>query len=252
MKDEKGLKEEIALNASKEGVREIIFREGDAAIIEPVIKDVDVVLSGTITSCSELYLKRPKQFEEDRAHIIYSKKPEALSIVLKTNEHKEKPHYNVTGKLELSEEMKNFGIVYGFSQNPKNYSTSDLAKLLRFNKRLFQNESDAFKIIEGLSKFTASVQATVSKIDEQRGNKSGHYDVKVDSSIPMAFSLSMPLFKGKPSKKFDIQICFDVRGVNDIILWLESMDLATLIQEDANKYIDEELEKMKNIVQIEI
>lgn len=252
MKDNKNLKEEISLQAIKEGKTEIIFREGQAEVIEPKIKDVDVNLSGTITSCSEFYKKRVTEFVEIQSHILFSKDPEKLSICLKTNEHKERPHYNITGTLEQSDEMKNFGIAYKFPQRPKGYTIRDLSQILRFNKRLFSNVDDATKIIEGLAKFSASVSATVSQIDEQRGNKSGSYDVKVDSSIPMNFTLLMPLFKGKPARKINIDIQFEVKGVKEIVLWLESTELATFIQEDANKYIEEELEKMSKIVQIEI
>lgn len=246
------LKKKIIEAAEKDGIREIVIREGKASDIIPEIKDQDVTLFGIISSCSEFYKKRPKQFALDRAHIIYSKNPEKLSITLKTNEHKEKPHYSITGKLETSEELNAFGIAYKSSQIPKAYSVADLSKMLRFNKRLFFNAEESNKIIEGLAKFKAKVDATVSSSSDNRGNQSGSFDIKVDSGIPMLFTVIMPLFKGKPARKFIVDILFELKGVKEISLWLESIELANLIQEDANNYINEELKQMSEIVQIEI
>lgn len=230
---------------------EIIWRDGDAPIIIPEIKDIDVNLSGTISSPTEYYKKRKDQFEHDRANVIFSKNPEKLSITLLTNEHKEKPRYKVTGTLEQSEELKMFGIVCKSTQAPKVYTVADLSKLLRFNKRLFVTVDEANKVLEGLMKFRAKIETTVNQIDTERGNKSGSYDIKVDSSIPMAFKLKLPLYKGKPAKEFQVDICFEVKSVKEISLWLESAELATFIQDDANKYIDEELSQMSDIVQFE-
>lgn len=247
-------KESIVLEVLKSNpeIKELIIREGYASEIIPEIKDVDVNLNGTISAPYEFYSKRPKQFQEDRAHILFSKNPEKLYITLKTNEHKEKPHYTVTGTLEQSEEMKIFGIAYKSTQMPKTYTITDLSKILRFNKKLFANVDESQKVIEGITKFRAKVESTVTQIDESRGNKSGSYDIQVDSSIPMNFTLLMPLFKGKSAKKFSVDICFEVKGVKEIVLWLESTELATFIQDDANSYIEEELSKMSSLVQIEM
>lgn len=233
-------------------VKEIIFRDGEASKIIPEIQEVDVNLNGTIKAPSEFYLKRPKQFGEDRAHIIFSKNPEKIFITLKTNENKERPHYTITGKLEQSEEMNSFGIAYKSSQTPKTYTVKDLSQLLRFNKRLFSNVDECNSVIEGLMKFRAKVDSVVTAMDSERGNKSGSYEITVDSSIPLKFSLTMPLFKGMSVKKFNVDICFEVRGAKEIILWLESTELATYIQEDASNFVDSELSIMKSIVQVEV
>ncbi len=231
---------------------EVVWRDGKALDIVPEIKDVDVSLSGTIGAPAEYAAKREGQFDKERSNVKFSKNPENLQIVLETNEHKEKPRYKVIGKLDQSEELKLFGIAYKSSQQPKTYTVKELGQLLRFNKRLFAKVDECTAVVEGLVKFRIKVDADITKIKEQGGSHQESYNIKVSHDIPMRFTVEMPLYKGKPAKKFDVDICFDVRSAKDIVLWLESMDLATFIQQDADQFIDEELKKLDKIVQIEI
>lgn len=242
----------VVKDALSKDKHEVIIRTGDAAVIEPKIKRIDVKLTGTIESPAEYFTKRKDQFKPERAHVVFSKDPEKLNIVLTTNEHMERPKYIITGKLEQSDEMKMFGIMFKSGQNPKQYSVRDLSQLLRFNKVLFSAADECQKVIEGLQKFSATVNAKITEEETQRGSKSGSYEIKVDSSIPMKFNLSMPLFKGKALRKFTVDICFEVKGTKDIVLWLESPELAKYVTEDAQKFMDEQLKKLSSLVQIEI
>ncbi len=251
-KEKEDLKKEVIKAAVKDGgTKEIIIREGKALEPTPKIKLTDVKLVGTIEAPGEYYAKRPKQFKEERANIMYSKNPERLYITLKTIENKERPKYEVTGKLILSEELLLFGIAYKASQTPKQYTVQDLAKLLRFNKRLFTTAGEAKIMIEGLTKFKIKVSQEAQLIKDKGGNITDSFAQTVKHDCPMEFNVSMPLYKGKKEQKFKIEINFEVKSANDITMWLESTELSTIIETQAEAFINEELEKMKTIVQIQ-
>ncbi len=232
-------------------VKEIIIREGKALEPTPPIKLVDVVLNGTIEAPSEYFIKRPGQFANDRAHVIYSKNPEKLFITLTTNEHKERPKYSITGKLVISDELNVFGIAYKATQTPKLYTVQDLAKVLRFNKRLFTDAGEAKIMIEGLTKFKIKVSQEAQMLKDKGGNITESFAQNVKHDCPMEFTLKMPVFKGKEDVKFKIEINFEVKSANDIVLWLESTELATIMETQSATFIDEELEKLKDLVQIQ-
>lgn len=250
-KEKEAFRKEILKEVVKDGnVREIIIREGDALEPTPKIKLVDVNFNGTIDAPAEFYKKRKTQFKTDRANIQYSKNPDKLYIELSTNENKERPCYTVRGILELSDEVKLFGIAYKANQKPTSYAVHELAKLIRFNKKLL-TAAESKALIEGLTKFKIKVSQEADKIKTSGGNITENFSQTVKHECPMSFTVTAPIYKGKKEKKFNVEIYFDVKSANDITMWLESPDLATAIQTDGEAYISEELAKMNDIVQIE-
>ncbi len=123
-------------------------------------------------------------------------------------------------------------------------------QFLKLRRAHFADREQCKQIVLNLSKFKAEVQTVLEESDDSRGNVTKKLERKVDTDIPMDFESEMKVFKGMPTRKFKVDIGFSINDAQ-ASLWLESPELAEIVDKMANDAIDKELKIFKKIVVIE-
>lgn len=224
--------------------KELVIREGSAS---PIILPKAVRLSGIITAPAEFIQKRKELIDPKSAYVLFNY--DKGKIVLVLNERFPDEEYRISGELRTSDELKQFDIFTGLG-SPKMFSIRDLIQILKFNKKYFFDASQCDTIIENLGKLTIEVSQKIEKEEVQRGNKADNFNQQVKTNIPLNFVLKMPVYKGFPEKKFQVDILFDVRD-RALSLWLESVELSMILISESREIIESQLTKMNEYVLIE-
>ena len=239
---EKELKDEIrrqiaeALTGNMEsGVKEIVVREGKALEQKEPIK---VEIAGTIEAPLRWLEKRVamKLFSEETCHILVDR--EQMSITLRCLENY---HYGaqITGFLELSPVFKKFGI------NSGKYMTNfEMAELFKMNRSYFENKTTAMSLVTQLQNFKAKVDKDIENMDNKRGDRRILVNQVVQSNLPEAFNLVMPVFKGQAKQTIAVEVYVEPNNFNCCLMSPEANDL---IHELTDTAIDEVLEGIQKV-----
>lgn len=208
----------------KDGVKEVVIRKGEASkIVQPQAREVEGVLScvqAYVEHQTELLDKKNVHVELDKSNLT------AVLFVDKTDPLAGK----VTGKIEISEEIKAFGI-------NTNCGKLDEGEILRFlrEKRFFWKDKEAHaKLYSSIKNFQASVKMDVQKSNNDRGSRSNsmNREVKADD-VPFSAVITAEIFKGGGRKDIAIDICFDVTE-GGAHFWFESNELDEVIKKETD------------------
>ena len=239
------MKQEILINTVP-GDNTLVVREGKALELkEPLVinitGDIDTVKSYVEKRYfNPLYPEINKQpadslqsIENGFAVVTFDKKN--LSISLDVNPQ---DFYGpkVSGQLEVSDELKQFCI-----NEPEGiFSREKLVKLLRFNKRFFEDAIVHDNVLKAFQTLSLTGNTALEAASDQRGNAAAKFEKKIDSSrIPTTFYLNIPVFKGQEAKKFLVEICLDSSEAS-VIFWFESVELAELQDTIVNGIFEEQ------------
>lgn len=211
----------------------LIIREGKALELkEPKIIAVVGVLNSPL-----LWLEKRIHFiEEPEAHILVNR--EKMTIELKIDEES---HYSatVTGGLELHPIFKKFGI------NTAAYITHfEMADLIKMNRTFFENTDVAMKLVSELRNFRATVEKKIEQLDDKRGNRTDLMAQTVQSNLPAAFNLNIPIFKGGSRTVLEVEVEIRASDLCCTLVSPQANDNIELIRDSA---IDEVLDKIREI-----
>lgn len=215
----------IEINVA-DGIKELIIREGEALAPKSHVK---IGIVGNINSVIEFINKRKAQgvpVDEKTAHIIVN---EEKGLIVLFCDEKDEFGTQINGIIEQHDELKNFKIN---DPSEKGFDLKSLIKHLKFRKHLFADKAIHTKLINDLMGFTAKITTEISAQNDLKGNKAENLVSNALTKLDLDFYLETPLFKGFDKKKFKVDICFDVRGQNDINFWFESIDLAQSLAEE--------------------
>lgn len=235
---EKQIKEEVkekvaemVANGLPEGAGEIIIREGKALEIREPEK---VVIKGTIDAPARWLETRWDRLVEKSCHVITNR--EELTIVLNCNENN---YYGtmIIGVLEFSQEYKRFGINSG-----KSKTNFEMAELIKMNRYLVENKQVAMKLVSDLQNFKAKVDKDIENTNNNRGDRRILINQAVQSNLPEAFNLTIPVFKGTAPETITIEVYVDP---NDFSCSLVSAQANELIEEIRNTEINSVLTRIK-------
>ena len=147
----------------------------------------------------------------------------------------------ITASLELSDELKVFAI-----NTQKQFSREQLIKILRFNKRWFTSQDAHSELLKAYQTLSIETAGKINQESDLRGNKSLNYNKTVNSaSIPVEFTLTMPIFKGTESKTFRVEICLDATD-SSVLFWFESVELDELIKIESKVLIEKQLQSCQD------
>lgn len=241
--------QKLELAVNNESGAPITILEGKALEQKPPVK---IEISGDIKSVSSFINKRKtsaiagisgaQYIEPTRAVVTVDKAD--LSILLELDPEN---YYGteVTGKLEMEPELLKFGIESG-----RKFSQQELIKLLKYGKRWFADPAAHETLLLAYMKLDVKVTADLTNAaPDGRGNRSNTFEKKIVSNVPEDFILLIPIFKGQEPKKFRVEICLDSTD-GSTKFWLESVELAELIQIEADTILRKELEACSDYVVI--
>ena len=145
----------------------------------------------------------------------------------------------ITGKLELSPVFQKFGI------NSGEYLTNfEMAELFKMNRSYFESKTTAMNLVTQLQNFKAKVDKDIENMDNKRGDRRILVNQVVQSNLPEAFNLVLPVFKGQPKQTISVEVYVEPNNFNCCLMSPEANDL---IHDLTDKLIDEVLEGIKEV-----
>lgn len=233
-------KENINIEVNGNNMPEIIIRHGEA---QPPVQFNSVCIAGSIESVAEYIKKRIGVIDREHTHITIDRENAIITLV--DGEH-HGLFVKVQGSMLKTKDFTGFKINKGVWDSPK-----ELGEFLRRQKRWFVDKSVHAKLVESLLKFKATVNKEIEKIDNKRGSITDMVIQKVTTEIPERFVLELPIFKGCPPSKFEVEIFFDVRDAGCKIS-LDSIEAEEAAVNLVDQRINEQIPHFKPFVTVEI
>lgn len=224
---------------------EIVIREGTAL---PQVAPKKIEISGDIKTVSTFINGRKSVGNIDgglqyinpaRAVVMVDKKGRAITLNLDPQDV-----YGtvVTAKMELNPDLVDFHI-----NDKKTFKQKELVDLIKFSRLAFDDGEKHAMLLNAYRAFNAKAYIDMASDSDNRGNKSSSFNKKVETNLPIDFVLNVPIFKGQDRLKFHVEICLEVTdgGCN---FWFESIELSELIEIEAEKILNGELESCQDYV----
>ena len=224
----------------------LTIREGQAL---PLVPPKQVLITGDIKTVSSFIKSRKgagdtagqQQINARRAVVTVDKDKKSITLNL---DPQDANGTVVTAKLEPNPDLEQFYI-----NKNKQFSQRELIALLKFSRLYFEDFGKHGELLKAYTSFSAKTSTNLSNDSDNRGNKNFAYDKKVETGLPTAFVMNLPIFKGQEPKRFMVEICLDVTD-NSASFWFESVDLAEMSEIETSKILEEELKECKDYVVI--
>ena len=220
----------------KESGQLLEVRQGQALEIKPPLC---IEIFGVLDSPVQWLEKRlNKTFAQDGAHVIVDRDKKAISLVF--NETNNYEHSIVNGRLTIHPVFEKFGINSGKYRTPL-----EMSELFKMNRSYFENTQTAMELVSLLKMFKAKVNKEVEQnIDLNRGDKKLIYNQVVDSNLPPTFNVEIPIFKGGPKYRLELETYFNP---DDLTCTLVSPQANDIIEQITDEAIDSVLDRIKEI-----
>jgi hypothetical protein len=166
--------------------------------------------------------------------LIINKPKRQLDLILR-EEFPDSEHYS--GQLRFSKIFEEFAINTG-----KSRTTHDLADFIKMNRSYFETKDKAMELVKVLKSFRATVNKEVESNDDNRGNKKILMDQAVDSNIPNAFRVNIPVFEYYGKELIEIEIYIDS---TDLSCQLISPEARDYVNDVSDNLIDAEVAVIK-------
>lgn len=217
--------------------------ELDKENVLPVLEPLKVSLSGTIGSVAE-FLKRESlnRNRSIRNVAIFLWIARIWPIKLITNETDGRNKAEVQGSLAMYPKFVEFGI----NSVEKTWEPAQLSRFIKMNRAFFTDIAYNMELVSILKNFKASIDSKLERSNEDNGSRTDNYSQVVNSNLPAAFNLNIPIFKGRSAEVIEVEIIADVDGRN-IRLSLCSPGAEVVIEQERNKAIDEQLKIIREL-----
>lgn len=221
---------------------ELIVREVQGVNELPIKKPLVISLSGTIGSPLEFLKKRmdqEDQISQKRCHILVNR--EDISIELVYNENDEYTKGTVKGTLQVHPKFEEFGINTG-----KAWVPAELGLFFKMNRSFFSDRKENMTLVTELMNYVATVNNKIQRSVKESGDRTDNFEQVVNSNLPSAFTLTIPLFKGSQAETIEIETFAQVNG-RDVSFMLISPAAQATQEELRDQVIDSELEKIREL-----
>lgn len=221
---------------------EVTIREGAALKVLDPKAPVKINLSGVIGSPVEYLTRRSKesdQFNEKRAHVIIDR--EQVKVTLIFNENDEYTRGQVEGKLSFHPKFVEFGINSG-----KGWEPNKLGEFFKMNRSFFPDREKNMQLVTLLKGFEAKIESSIERERKENGSVKDNYSKVVQSNLPDAFTVRIPIFKGQAAEDLEVEIYAGVDG-RDVTLSLVSPGACQLLEDLRDKVIDEQVAAIRSL-----
>lgn len=226
------------------GVKEVIIVHKKGLDEKPM---GNIAISGTIESVSTFLSKRIRKEDVENginevfpghAHILINR--EDMQIRLIFNEVSELGSDSVTGQLTFTKQFKDWGINAGTE-----WSHDKFAEFCKMNRSSFYDPQDAMKLFSELKNIRIKTDTAFLNKNDNRGNiKSLVAQDVIDSNIPHTFVLGLPIFKGQPKRRFEVEVYV---SPSTFTVTLVSPEINDYIIQHRDEIIDAEIDKIEAI-----
>lgn len=221
---------------------EIILREVAKVNELDVKAPVKLAITGTLNAVVE-FLKRRNdqkdQINQKRCHILVDR--EEISIELIFNENDEYTKGTIKGTMLLNAKFEEFGINSG-----KVWTPTQLGLFFKMNRAFFTSKEENMRLVNELMNFTATVNNSIEKSAKENGDRTDKFAQTVNSNLPAAFTLKIPIFKGLPAETLEVETFAQVNG-REISFTLISPAANQTMEELRDLSIDKELDEVREL-----
>lgn len=239
----KQIAEAVARMGGQAGQLDVVIREGEAL---PLHEPVKVNIVGVLNSPARWLEKRQElQQITNKCHVTVDR--EGLKIILQINEN---AHYGtrIEGRLMLTETFKKFHINDGHS-----FTLKDLATLFKMNRSFFESKQIAMELVTLLQNFKGKVNKDLEASTDNRGNKKVDFVQAVESNLPEAFTLHLPIFKGLEAEDVECEVYVDPDDWSCQLISPDANDIVERYRDEAfQEVIDGIEENLPGVAIIEI
>ncbi len=232
--------EKLAATAIEKGISTIVLLEGAAP---EQFNNKNVSILGNIDAPSRFIEGRKTDFESSSRHCMVSKTDGKIELII--NEQSSTDHYTVTGKIEVAKKFKALAI-----NESKSYSPEELANKLKLLRAMFVSNMEHAQICATLRNLKAKINAEIEKADDRKGNVERNFKQTVESNMPDAIKLKLPLLEGEEPVEIEVNVILEANNNNGICCFLESIDAAEMIEEQFAKRVEEEVAKIEEWVTV--
>jgi len=221
---------------------EVIIREGEAPKVLNPKAPVKINLSGVIGTPVEYLTRRCKeadQFDVKRAHVIVSR--EDVKVTLIFNENDEYTRGQVEGKLSYHPKFVEFGI-----NSAKGWEPNKLGEFFKMNRAFFPDREKNMQLVSLLKGFEAKIESSIERERRENGSYKDNYSKVVQSNLPDAFTVCLPIFKGQKAENLEVELYASVDG-RDVTLSLVSPGACQLLEDLRDKVIDEQVDAIREL-----
>jgi hypothetical protein len=189
--------EKFEFNLMPDASSELIIRNGEA---KKVYDPEKVTVKGNIDTPTKWLAKKIGTIIQTICHIYVSIENRSITLVI--NEA-DKFSSVITGVIELHPNFTKWGI----NDPSKSYSSHELAQAVKMNRYMFSSSETAMKLVTTFQNFKAKVEKEIELSDDKRGNRSNvQRQVVSNMTIPLNFSIKVPIFKGSEPIEMPIEI----------------------------------------------
>jgi|GEM_PF-1235991 len=208
------------------------------------IESQEVKRSGRIDAAGNFFEKRIDVGQFEKKDCVLFANYDERTVVLEIFPQFAPKMVKISGKLFLDSQLERFGI-----NNPDTkYNRDELAQLFKFNRNAFSMISEGTGFVRNLKDFHLKFDQAFQDTDNQRGSKKVVVERVINEcNLPDSITLNLPVFKGSDKSRIVVDVLFDVSAVGDVIFYLESADLADLIEEKTIELIDEQVKRFDGV-----
>jgi hypothetical protein len=221
------------LNIFTEGDTVTILK-GDAPVQYPEFAE-SFKYEGTLQMINEILSKSVQSGNTCAWYILSINKPKRQMNLVARPGYPDSEHYS--GQLRFSKIFEEFGINNGLSR-----TTHELADFIKMNRSYFETKDKAMHLVKVLKSFKAKVNKDVESSDDNRGNRKILMDQAVDSNIPDAFKVNIPVFEYHGKELIKIEIYIDS---TDLSCQLISPEARDYVNDVSDNLIDAEIAVIK-------
>ena len=225
-----------------ENATEIIIREGEAERVLNPKPPIKISLKGVIGTPLEFLEKRhteKDQVDPKKCHILINR--EQVSITLITNEDDDYLTGKVVGQLDQHPKFNEFGI-----NSEKKWDPNNLGQFFKMNRAFFEDKATNMELVTALKNFDATVASKIEKAKTEKGDFKDNYGYTVQSNLPGAFNLSIPIFKGTPAEVIEVEFYASVNG-REVSLQLFSPGACQLLEDLRDSVIDKQVDSIRQL-----
>lgn len=201
---------------------------------------VPTEIKGTLSCVSEYLEKRIHLIDTAKACIVVDREDVSISLIV--NEDDPYRRGNVFGKLYYDPRF----VAFGINDSQKAWQPVPLAMFMKMNRSFFTSKEENMSYVSTLMNYKATIEQKVERYSNEKGDSTDNFQQVVNSNLPKAFHISIPIFKGYPKENIEVETfaSVDGRAVTFALLSPGANDSLEAIRDGA---INKELEKIRSL-----
>lgn len=234
------LNDAAAARVLTENPLKIEYRKAPARKILDEVAPQKTMIEGTLGSVREYLEKRIGTLDEKKAHILVDRENVKISLII--DEDNGRGYGYVVGRLIFDPRFEAFGI----NNAQATWEPVGLAMFMKMHRSFFVSKEENMTYVSTLMNYKATIEQKVERSRNEKGDMTDNFQQIVNSNLPKAFHLSIPIFKGYPKEDIEVETFASVDG-RSIAFVLLSPGANDTLEALRDKAIDEELAKINDI-----